>query len=239
MVKVLLLRLEGPHQSWGSRARWDVRDTSATPTKSGIIGLLGCALGYGMGDIRLETDLDAGLRFGFRVEKAGTILQDFHTITGDMQTAEGKRREGTIISPRFYLEDAAFLVGLTERPNFDGLVDKCAAAVQHPVWPLFLGRKCCIPTRPVFEALTNQYTDLEHALGPGGYLWSYREHSGVPVEPPRTVSGSIETYGGARGAGDVMRQEAVRVNAARQYDFITMKPYEPFDPRLVNREATP
>ena len=40
---ILLLRLEAPLQSWGTRSRWDVRDTATEPTKSGIIGLLGCA----------------------------------------------------------------------------------------------------------------------------------------------------------------------------------------------------
>ena len=45
-VPILFLRLEGPLQSWGIRSRWDVRETQPEPTKSGVIGLLGCALGY-------------------------------------------------------------------------------------------------------------------------------------------------------------------------------------------------
>ena len=55
MAEILLLRLEGPLQSWGGRARWDVRDTGRIPTKSGIVGLLGCAL-----DIGRETMAEAG-----------------------------------------------------------------------------------------------------------------------------------------------------------------------------------
>ncbi|MFW9879088.1 MAG: CRISPR-associated protein Cas5, partial [Candidatus Thorarchaeota archaeon] len=31
---LLVLRLEGPLQSWGLRARWDYRDTSTEPSKS-------------------------------------------------------------------------------------------------------------------------------------------------------------------------------------------------------------
>src|SRR5205814_6367260 len=70
------LRLEGPLQSWGSRARWDVRDTEPEPTKSGVIGLLGCALGYPLGDTRLETELDAGFRFG--LDRKSTRLNSSH-----------------------------------------------------------------------------------------------------------------------------------------------------------------
>ena len=45
MSSVLVLRLEGPLQSWGERSRWDVRETADRPTKSAVIGLLGAALG--------------------------------------------------------------------------------------------------------------------------------------------------------------------------------------------------
>ena len=42
---LLILRLEGALQSWGENAKWDFRDSSSMPTKSGIVGLLGCAMG--------------------------------------------------------------------------------------------------------------------------------------------------------------------------------------------------
>lgn len=38
-MKILLLRLEGLLQSWGEHSRWDHRDSSDMPTKSGVIGL--------------------------------------------------------------------------------------------------------------------------------------------------------------------------------------------------------
>ena len=43
--KLLILRLEGALQSWGENSKWDHRDTSVMPSKSGIVGMLGCALG--------------------------------------------------------------------------------------------------------------------------------------------------------------------------------------------------
>ena len=38
--QLLVLRLDGPLQSWGENAKWDFRDSSTMPTKSGIVGLL-------------------------------------------------------------------------------------------------------------------------------------------------------------------------------------------------------
>ena len=134
--------------------------------------------------MRLENELDAGLRFGVRVEAPGRVLVDFHTITDFLPMADGKHKyqggtsgkalakiyadpdatPATIISPRAYLEDAAFLVGLEETDGYSGLLARCAAALQRPVWPLYLGRKACIPTRPILELLTDEYGCLDDAL---------------------------------------------------------------------------
>lgn len=44
---ILRLTLSGPLQSWGDRSKFWNRQTQAFPTKSGIIGLIFCALGLG------------------------------------------------------------------------------------------------------------------------------------------------------------------------------------------------
>ena len=43
-MSVLLLRLAGPMQAWGTQSRFTVRDTGLEPSKSGVIGLLCAAL---------------------------------------------------------------------------------------------------------------------------------------------------------------------------------------------------
>jgi CRISPR system Cascade subunit CasD len=115
-------------QSWGTRSRWDVSDTGFEPTKSGVVGLLGCAMGISRNDLALE-ELDKALLFGVRIDRPGLISTDYHTVTGYHRTAEGKikcaenrmfdslskaieHKEATIVSPRDYLHDAAFLVAL-------------------------------------------------------------------------------------------------------------------------------
>jgi len=83
----LVLHLEGPIQSWGTRSRWDVRDSGTEPSKSGIIGLLGCALGWKRHDPQLA-DLSSQLEMAVREEHAGVIMKDFQTITGQHRQAD-------------------------------------------------------------------------------------------------------------------------------------------------------
>ena len=80
-MNTLLLRLEGPLQSWGLRAHWEERDTAFEPTKSGVVGLLGCALGLRRDDDRLR-QLSEALRMGVRVDRPGALLVDYHTTGG-------------------------------------------------------------------------------------------------------------------------------------------------------------
>jgi CRISPR system Cascade subunit CasD len=246
---ILLLRLEGPLQAWGVRSRWDVRDTGPEPTKSGIVGLLGCALGYPMGDSRLETELDAGLRFGVRIEAAGHLMIDFQTITDFLPMADGRHKfsgggkalaklrddpdaePATIISPRSYLEDAAFLVALDETGVTPGVLTRCAHALRHPVWPLYLGRKACIPTRPIFDALLEEYRNLEDALcrHPWSWLGAGQENR-LASSLPATLTAYVEDRDGS-----LTRQDAVRINPARQYSFRHAHKLEAIDISILGK----
>lgn len=165
-MKLLLMRLEGPLQSYGIRSRWMYRDTYTLPTKSAIIGILGCCMGYSKNDIRLEV-LDKNLIVGVRCENRGDAEIDFQTIKGKMHKADRTCDEKTIVSYRTYLHDAAFLAVIGSRQesySCKNLLDKCIEAVKHPVWPVYLGRKCCIPVRPLFEAVSEEYDSIETAL---------------------------------------------------------------------------
>jgi CRISPR system Cascade subunit CasD len=191
-MNTLFLRLEGPLQSWGVRSRWGQRDTTEAPTKSGLLGLLGCALGLPRDAAYLSTLSDA-LRLGIRVDRPGTPLRDYHT-TGGGQYSSTIHRGGSLfhddpyiggvlspdvfkgrirvkvnattkepetdVSERFYLADASFLAALQGDSD---IVARCATAIQAPVWPVFLGRKSCVPTMPVFAG-AGQHDDLRTAL---------------------------------------------------------------------------
>lgn len=162
-ASILLLRLEGALQSWGEYAKWDIRDTAVLPTKSGIIGLLACALGWERGDTRI-TDLYDRIQIAVRADRAGERMTDYHTVTGSpLRTAEGKPRSGgnTLISHRQYLQDASFLVAVQAEEQ---TIQQLAQALRSPKWCMYLGRKSCVPSRPILEGITDQYTDLLDAV---------------------------------------------------------------------------
>ncbi|MCC6416633.1 MAG: type I-E CRISPR-associated protein Cas5/CasD [Gemmataceae bacterium] len=149
-MTTLLLRLCGPMQAWGTQSRFKIRDTGREPSKSGVVGLLCAALGWPR-----DRDVTAlsSLTMGVRVDREGTMLRDYHTVGGShlkgerygVVTAEGSLG-GTVVSQRYYLADADFLVGLE---GDAALLHEAEEALANPVWPIFLGRKAFVPGLPV------------------------------------------------------------------------------------------
>ncbi|MFI8434331.1 type I-E CRISPR-associated protein Cas5/CasD [Streptomyces sp. NPDC079020] len=136
-MSVLLLRLAGPLQSWGSAARFTRRTTENAPTKSGIIGLLAAAQGRGR-----DADLAdlAALEFGVRIDQPGTRLRDF-------QTAHHSDTDKAMpLSERFYLADAVFVAGVSGEA---ALVQRLYEALLEPVFLPYLGRRSCPPAQPI------------------------------------------------------------------------------------------
>lgn len=142
MAPTLLMRLIGPMQSWGTQSDFTHRDTGLEPSKSGVIGLLCAALGRPR-----DADLSdlAALRMGVRVDREGILQKDYHTAQNVLKAGGGIKN--TELSDRFYLSDAAFLVGLEGEDR--ALLEKLDAALRRPRWLLFLGRKAFPPSKPV------------------------------------------------------------------------------------------
>jgi CRISPR system Cascade subunit CasD len=153
----LLLRIAGPMQSWGLDSRFDQRDAGREPSKSGVIGMICAALGKPRDDQPgpwPSLAEIASLKMGVRVLREGTLRIDYQTAGGG--DFRGRRSYGvwkasgsagsTVVSPRHYLADADFLVGLEGTLP---LLHRIEQALQSPVWPLSLGRKSYVPTLPV------------------------------------------------------------------------------------------
>ena len=227
---VLLLWLEGPIQSWGTRSRWDPRDTGLEPTKSGVVGLLGCAMGLERRHPKLEK-LDNNFLYGVRVDCPGVVTCDYQTVTGYHRTAAGaykhsggtakslvkarEHRESTIVSPREYLHDAVFLVGIETSSE---LASVLRSALSAPQWPVYLGRKSCVPVRPLLDDVV-EYTSLISALK------SHPRH-------PRAQRGRLTSYV-EDAAGELERQDALRLNQLRMYDFRRCR-YLEVDPPCIS-----
>ena len=167
----LLLWLEGPMQAWGHDSRFGRRDTLEFPTKSGVLGLVCCALGAGGEQRELLTrlaDLDMQLVAYVLREASGEarsrppLLRDFHMVGSGYDDADpwqtllipktdaGKKAVGggTKMTYRYYLQDTAFAVALQVSAED---ADTIACALQVPVWDLYLGRKSCAPTELIYQ----------------------------------------------------------------------------------------
>lgn len=136
-MSVLLLRLAGPLQAWGSASRFTHRHTEIAPTKSGVIGLLAAAKGLRRTDPLTEL---LSLSFGVRIDQPGRILRDFQVA----RSLDG--RNSMPLTYRYYLSDAVFLTAIGgDQKLLEGLDE----AVRKPQFPLYLGRRSCPPVQPV------------------------------------------------------------------------------------------
>ena len=171
MSHTLLMRLVAPMQSWGVQSDFTHRDTGLEPSKSGVIGLLCAALGKP----RYENHPDnqdkpplaqlAQLRMGVRVDREGLLKRDYHTAGkgGYLKASGDIEKKDLIVSERYYLADAAFLVGL-EDGNLE-LLQQLDIALHHPHWSLFLGRKAFVPSERVWlENGVHKNQTLEESL---------------------------------------------------------------------------
>jgi len=137
-MSTLLLRLAAPLQSWGVDAKFDRRGTERVPSKSAVIGLVAAALGRRRNVNILDLQ---SLRFGVRVEREGTLLQDFHMAHED-KFWNGHDGKYAHLTRRYYLSDAVFLAGLEGN---EVLLAEIEHALRYPAFPLFLGRRSCPP----------------------------------------------------------------------------------------------
>lgn len=143
-MAVLLLRLAGPLQSWGNHMAMESwRPTEGEPTKSGIVGLLAAALGRERTDD--ISDL-ASLRMGVRVDQPGRRLSDLHTAALIEKKKDVLRVRTRVVTHREYLSDAVFLVGIEGTGLVLGIL---RLALLDPAYPLFLGRRGCVPAGPM------------------------------------------------------------------------------------------
>jgi CRISPR system Cascade subunit CasD len=176
-TKFILLWLEAPLQSWGFDSKFGRRDTLNFPTKSGILGLLCCAMGATGEQVEFLQQLSSLKQTVIsyaRAKKnsAGTLvkipkeplLHDFNMIGSGYdekdlwqsllipKTSEGKAAVGggTKLTHRYYLQDATFAV-ILEVPA--SLAESIISALQNPVYDIYLGRKCCVPTDFVYQGL--------------------------------------------------------------------------------------
>jgi CRISPR system Cascade subunit CasD len=172
MANTLLMWLEAPLQSWGYDSRFGRRDTLGFPTRSGLLGLIACALGRGGAqrdwlakmatyDQTILTYIQPDAKGAMRKEP---LLCDFQMVGSGYddsdpwqtllipKTSEGKKAVGggSKMTYRYYLQGMSFAAIL---PLPEDETTAIATALQNPVWDLYLGRKNCVPTDFIYRGI--------------------------------------------------------------------------------------
>ncbi|HWL78050.1 type I-E CRISPR-associated protein Cas5/CasD [Microbacterium sp.] len=173
MTSTLLLRLAAPRQSWGGHATQRYRPTEKVPTRTGLEGVLHAALGVPRGQ---TSPLVTGLVMHVRVDRPGTVEEDFHTICPPPADIAGVRQRATRLRTRRGKGRADFTVPLgngqpweikgsvqpmiTRRMYLadaefiaaftgdDAVIAELGDAVRHPVFTPYLGRQAFAPKFP-------------------------------------------------------------------------------------------
>lgn len=176
----LVLKLDGPFQSYSLGKTEKYNHTSQFPTKSAIIGMLGSAFGYPQGDNRL-IELCDSLKMAVRMDYKPTIMQDLQVITDSNIRPIKKSKDpfqfnvgfsnvkgGLITDKRIttkeYLVDGEYTVILEGKSS---VIQNCIDALKDPVWICTLGRNICFPATPILglkKYLYTEFEDLNEAL---------------------------------------------------------------------------
>ncbi len=177
----LILNLEAPLLAFGGETIDNYGVIRPFPAASMLTGLLANALGWRRVEQQKHQQLQERLVFAARIDRepAGNVrLTDFQTaqLGADDQgwttrgRPEGRKggRDGynfPHLRYRDYYADMRVTVALRLDPaDADPTLDDLAAALQEPARPLFIGRKPCLPSRPLFGGFKDGDTALAALL---------------------------------------------------------------------------
>jgi CRISPR system Cascade subunit CasD len=170
MGHYLVFRLYGPMAAWGDVAVGERRLIGSSPSKSGVLGLVGAALGVRRDDADGQRSLHEGYGFASRVDDPGMPLTDYQTAqtpaeklikdrppirrADELAFSRQDRGLQTILSWRDYRTDASALgcvYPLDAGTRWS--LEQLAEALQRPVFTLYLGRKGCPLALPLCPTL--------------------------------------------------------------------------------------
>lgn len=208
--KYILLWIEAPLQAWGYDSKFGRRDTLPFPTKSGILGLVLCAMGASGPQNALLATLSSGSlqivsyvrskhgKDGQTRERVSRepLLRDFHMVGSGYddkdiwqkllipKTSEGKPAVGggTKMTYRYYLQDARFAAVLGVPAD---MADTVGGALQNPFYDLYFGRKNCVPAERIFQG---SFDSIAEACQKAGLLAQDKEL----LEDFRVLDGEYE-----------------------------------------------
>ena len=189
-MRHLILNLESPLMAFGGETIDNYGVTRWFPAASMLTGLFANALGWRRIERERHQGLQDRLVFAARIDRepaGGVRLTDYQTVqmadsvdlfvqnnkwvigwttrgTPDTRAgALGSTGSGPFTHQRYrdYFADMRVTVALRLNPEGESAtLDELAHALEEPARPLFIGRKPCLPSAPLFAG----YIEAENAL---------------------------------------------------------------------------
>ena len=180
-MRHLVLNLESPLMSFGGETIDNYGVIRWFPAASMITGLLANAMGWRRTELALHQRLQNRLVFAARIDRepgSGSKIRDFQTAQlskddkGWTTRGHPEGRAGganTYEAPhlryRDYFADMCVTVAIRLEPDDQPpTLDDLAQALQEPARPLFIGRKPCLPSNPLFNGLMEAENSLQALL---------------------------------------------------------------------------
>lgn len=222
MGEYLILKLQGPMQTWGEHTFEGKRPSGNFPTRSALLGLLGACLGIRRGNRERLQQLADSVSFAvlkeerFLVKGSGNKVPlplvkvtDYHTVQDARVDYSGPKSHETIQTWREYLFDAAYTVAIWSAPGAVIALDELEKYVKTPIYTPYLGRRSCPLARPLFAAriaAENAQAALRRVEPVGGIIYSEEQGAvrtirlrDVPLiqQPRQFATRNVYVYGGS------------------------------------------
>ncbi len=166
-----------------------VGPTRDFPAASMLVGLIGNALGWRWSDDARHQAVQDRLIFACRQDRQGSVLSDTQnaqlskadkgwTTHGTPEGRDGASYKAPHRRVRDYHADSSVhIVMRLDREQEAPTLDQVARALDRPARPLFIGRKPCLPSKPLLSGETSRWLTAETAYealqaipGPNGRL---------------------------------------------------------------------
>ena len=177
-MKALILRLDAPMMSFGTVMVDQHGFIDRFPATSMLCGLIANALGWQHSDFDQLQKLQTRITYAARWDVRPQRIVDYHTVDlgqpkmigyanreksgpsggwttkGSVEWRGGASKLSTHERYRHYWIDGLMSVALALKDEGVPNLDAVQLALNKPARPLFLGRKTCLPARPLLDPQT-------------------------------------------------------------------------------------
>ncbi len=174
MGKYIILKFDSPLMSFGAPIVDNFGFIQDFPSLSMLTGLIANSLGINHSEHEKLHKIQNSIIYSVMCESKGIKVQDLQranldsnfmqkgwTTWGDSEARKGGVDTKIDLRYRDYLANALYTVALQVNDNDLITLDNVVETLKNPCRPLFIGRKPCLPSRPIFDSVVEAKSLIE------------------------------------------------------------------------------